>query len=224
MIRESFNRLVLVTSLDGRIAFANGGKGDIGGKGDRKVLEQSLAWADATLMGSKTLKSHKNTCIIHNQKLIEKRLNNHLKPQPLSIIVSKKKSFPSSLEYFNQPIKRGLLSPVFKTDDKSEEHFDYYFLMGETWSETFQSLNKEGYRNILILGGINLIESILKEDQIDELQLTVTSRIIGGEYTWISPKMNNIPIELNQIDSWELEKVEKLDNSEVMLKYLRKRI
>ena len=51
-------KLVLAISIDGRIAYSHGGASNIGGTGDRKILEQSLAWSDATLMGRKTLSIH----------------------------------------------------------------------------------------------------------------------------------------------------------------------
>ena len=44
-------RLVLAISLDGRLAPAEGGAAQLGGQGDRRVLDASLAWADACLMG-----------------------------------------------------------------------------------------------------------------------------------------------------------------------------
>ena len=61
-------KVVLAISLDGRISLPNGGKAQLGNKGDRRVLEESLAWADATLMGGETLRVHKNTCLIHEEE------------------------------------------------------------------------------------------------------------------------------------------------------------
>ena len=216
-------RLVLAISLDGRIAFSNGGKSDLGGKGDRESLEDALAWCDATLMGSNTLKAHKNTCLIHNKKLIEKRLIQNRSPQPLSVIVSEKQSFPNSLEFFSQPIQRAILGASIKEENKSDKYFEYHFRMKPTWSETIKDLNKNGYINIVILGGSKLIQSLVEEDQIDELQLTFTPRILGGQYTWIPAQMNNIPIQLTEAKAWRIENIEKLLGNEVMIKYSRNR-
>ena len=58
-------RLALALSIDGRLAPSNGGKASLGGIGDRKALEEALAWSDASLMGSGTLRAHKNICLIH---------------------------------------------------------------------------------------------------------------------------------------------------------------
>ena len=88
MLIKPWVRLVIAVSLDGRLAFSEGGKKNLGQEGDRKVLEDSLAWSDATLMGSRTLKEHTNTCLIHNPKLRKRRVQKGMTKQPRSIIVS----------------------------------------------------------------------------------------------------------------------------------------
>ena len=43
---------MLAVSLDGRLAPPSGGAAQLGGSGDRQVLEQALAWSDAVLIGA----------------------------------------------------------------------------------------------------------------------------------------------------------------------------
>ena len=64
-------RLVLAISLDGRLAPPEGGAAQLGGKGDRAVLEQALAWADACLVGAGTLRARHCTCLIRVPELLE---------------------------------------------------------------------------------------------------------------------------------------------------------
>ena len=66
-------RLVLAVSLDGRLAPAGGGPAQLGGTGDRRVLEEALAWADGCLIGAETLRLHGSTCIIHGADLLADR-------------------------------------------------------------------------------------------------------------------------------------------------------
>ena len=77
---------MLAVSLDGRLAPAEGGASQIGGEGDRAVLEQALAWADACLIGAGTLRAHQCTCLIRNADLIDQRLREGRGEQPLSLI------------------------------------------------------------------------------------------------------------------------------------------
>ena len=106
-----WTRLVLAVSLDGRICYPMGGSSHLGEEGDRKVLEESLAWADGTLMGGNTLKAHKSTCLIGSPNLIKQRLQNKGSEQPISIVVSRFHNHSIDWSFFRQPIKRWLLSP-----------------------------------------------------------------------------------------------------------------
>ena len=49
-LSEPSLRLVLAVSLDGRLAPPEGGAAQLGGRGDRRVLEEALAWADGCLV------------------------------------------------------------------------------------------------------------------------------------------------------------------------------
>ena len=131
-------RLVLAISLDGRLAFPAGGETHLGRQGDRKVLEEALAWADATLMGSKTLRAHQNTCLIHSNELITRRLNQGRTAQPISIVISTKKPFSNHWSFFHQPIKRWLI-----TNEKPFMHNGYEKVipLQDKWSETISRLS-----------------------------------------------------------------------------------
>ena len=143
MSSKSSTRLVLAISLDGRITFSNGGIGILGGEGDRKVLEEALAWADATLIGGQTLRIHENICLIHNKKLIEKRKSKKLPSQPITIIASKRKLFREDLSFFNQPLNRWLITDkLAEGDNEKLKGFDKKILIKNNWSETLKILKK----------------------------------------------------------------------------------
>ena len=217
-------RLVLALSLDGRLALARGGKSSLGGKGDRKALERALAWSDATLIGGGTLRAHKNICLIHDKNLIKKRKEAGKASQPISIVVTKKAVFSEEWEYFKQPIRRILLRKKLKNNLLKIEGFNNSYLMKETWSKTLCDLYQKGFSKIALLGGIELIESILLEDNIDELQLTLTPRIVGGRYTWIKSELTNIPKILTGANAWIVKEMIDLGKSEIMLSYKRNRL
>ncbi len=215
-------RLVIAVSLDGRIAFSSDVKANLGGSADRKVLEESLAWADATLMGRRTLSIHQNTCLIHSKKLINQRRKDGKQDQPISIIVSRKSSFKSNWEFFKQPIQKWLLSPK-ESSTKTLDYFNHQLRMRETWEENLNILNKKGFSKIALLGGAKLVTSLLLEDKIDELYLTFVPRILTGEYTWTALKVGHLPIELTKSNAWKLEAMQSIGGNEVLLKYLRNR-
>ena len=59
------------------------------------------------------------------------------------------------------------------------------------------------------------------DDQIDELQLTLTPKIIGGDYNWVPAKIEDLPTKLAKTDAWLLKGNEAIGGNEVLLKYLR---
>ena len=64
--------LVIASSLDGRIAFPQGGESHLGSIHDRKLLNKSLTKVDATLFGSGTLKAHQSTYLIKKKHFFKK--------------------------------------------------------------------------------------------------------------------------------------------------------
>ena len=215
-------KLVLALSLDGRIAFSQGGKTQIGGQADREVLEEALAWADCTLMGAETLRAHESTCLIHNDLYTEQRSLDGKSQQPISIIVSNKLAFNADWFFFQQPIQRWVISQN-ESNLSKKLGFDKKILMAKSWQETLLKLNGLGISRIALLGGARLFHSILEEDQIDELQLTITPKLIGGDKTWPPINKDLKDLEAGKDNAWNLKSLNPLKGGEVLLHYLRNR-
>ena len=66
-MKKNWVKLVLASSIDGRIAYPEGGKTQLGQSGDRLVLEEALTWSDGILMGGQTLRDHQSICVIKNK-------------------------------------------------------------------------------------------------------------------------------------------------------------
>tara|TARA_Y100001968_G_scaffold64102_1_gene54855 strand:- start:643 stop:1314 length:672 start_codon:yes stop_codon:yes gene_type:complete len=221
-LKNNWIKIVLVISLDGKIANPNDQKIHLGGIGDRQVLEESLAWADATLMGGETLRIHKNTCLIHQKKLIQRRLLEKKPEQPISLIVSNTNNHTLDFPFFQQPINRWLISSIKSLEEKNlSKGYDRLIHCKPKWAETLSEISKIGLKNIVVLGGSKLIGSLLKEDQIDELQLTLTPKILGGEYSWIPNNLNDLPKHFSRSNSWVLQETKIVGNNEIMLRYYK---
>tara|TARA_B100000700_G_scaffold327140_1_gene440792 strand:+ start:761 stop:1423 length:663 start_codon:yes stop_codon:yes gene_type:complete len=217
-------RLVLATSIDGRIAPEIGGKTQLGGKGDRKVLEEALSWADATLIGAKTLRAHQNVCLIKTTSLIKTRTHKGQPEQPISIIVGNGKVYSSDWMFFQQPLSRWLLTNNENLKKlETEESYEKILLLSNNWKDSLLRLNALGIYRIALLGGGLLASSILNEDLIDELQITITPRILGGDKTWVRNQNNNLPKSFSQKNAWVLNDYQQLIDNEIMLRYKRKR-
>ncbi len=226
MLIRPWVRLVLATTLDGRITKPSGGPVHFGGDGDRKILEESLAWADGALIGGGTLRAHKSTCLIRSSSLISKRISDGRSEQPISLVVSNRRDYPNDWLFFKQPITRWILRREPKEFSESTLPFGYQrqIFLKDQWTATLGQLQKVGLSKLVLLGGGKLIASMLETDTIDELQLTLTPRIVGGSHTWVPINTNHfIPNLLSRSDAWILKKSEILEGNELLLRLLRNR-
>jgi len=210
--------LVIASSLDGRIAFPKGGASNIGSEYDRKLLNQSLTKVDATLFGSGTLKAHQSTFLVRKKHFFKNKQEISVN-QPISIIAGNSNNFSKNWRYFNQPIRRWLISSDRIIKD-SKVQFDKTLFYKNSWLYTLNTLNKEGIKRIALLGGCKLIESFFKEDLIDEIKMTICPKVIGGKYTWIPFKAKN---EIYNFENrWKIKMTKVLKTSELFIHYTKK--
>jgi len=206
--------IVIASSLDGRIAFPEGGESHLGSEEDRTMLNQNLSMVDATIFGLGTLQAHESTYLIKNRN--EKNEAKISKSQPISIVASNSKKFNSNWKYFRQPIRRWLISSS-KVDNLSNNDFEKQLFFEDSWGQTLISLKKEGINNLALLGGAKLINSFIKEDLITDIKITIIPRIIGGRYTWIPAEQTNEIFNLKRI--WEIKSIKNLMNNEIHVHY-----
>ena len=124
--------------------------------------------------------------------------------------------------FFKQPVQRWLLQ---KQDEKNESMlangFHKRINLKLTWRDSLNDLNEQGLSKIVLLGGTKLISAFLIEDLINELQITITPHLLGGNYCWVSSKLNNLNRILNNNNNWVLKESNKLGNNELLIRYVR---
>ena len=210
-------RLVLAVSLDGRLAPAEGGAAQLGGTGDRRVLEEALAWSDAALVGAASLRLHGSTCLIHEPDLLEGRRREGRPPQPTAVAVSRSGRLPQALPFFRQPLKRWLLqsSPVPPGPAPAGFHRR---LPLAGWHQALAGLADLGQRRLVVLGGAQLAWALAAEDLLDELQLTLCPRLLGGPHLWMPAEARGAP---GGSRGWRLVEVRPLPGEELLLRWRR---
>ena len=221
-MKTKWVKLVLASSIDGRIAYPEGGETQLGQSGDRFVLEESLAWSDGILMGGQTLRDHQSICVIKNKSLLKQRISDGKNEQPIALIASNQIVFPENWLFFKQPLQKWLI----QAQDKKKEimlpnGFDKKINFKLTWRDSLDDLYQKGIAKIVLLGGANLISAFLLEDLIDELQITITPDLLGGDYCWVSSELRNLNTIMNKKNSWILKESKKLGNNELLIRYLR---
>ena len=221
-MKKKWVKLVLASSIDGRIAYPEGGKTQLGQSGDRLVLEESLAWSDGILMGGQTLRDHQSICVIKNKKLLKQRTLEGKNKQPIALIASNQIDFLVNWIFFKQPIQKWL---IHQQDTKKAimlpNGFDKKINLKITWRDSLDDLYQKGIARIVLLGGANLISAFLLENLIDELQITITPHLLGGNYCWVSSELINLNTIMNKKNNWILKESKKLGNNELLIRYFR---
>ncbi|MDA0717781.1 MAG: dihydrofolate reductase family protein [Cyanobacteria bacterium] len=204
-------RLVLAVSLDGRLAPPQGGAAQLGGVGDRQVLEEALAWADGCLIGAETLRRHGSTCLIRAPHLLAQRAASGRGHQPVAVVVSRSNDISQDLHFWQQPLQRWLLTPK---RSPLAQAFDRRLDL-DSWSVALAGLADQGLERLVVLGGAALAASLLAEGWIDELQLTICPQLLGGPHAWV-------PLEAAvHSGEWCLQEHRQLAGEELLLRYRR---
>jgi 5-amino-6-(5-phosphoribosylamino)uracil reductase len=214
-------RLVLAVSLDGRLAAPAGGPAQLGGAGDRRALEEALAWADGCLIGAETLRLHGSTCLIRAPDLLEQRQQAGRPSQPRALVVSRSGRFSSRLPFWSQPLQRWLLAP---SEAAVEPGFERHLPL-TPWPELLAALAAQGLPRLVLLGGAALAASLLEAGLVDELQLTLCPLLLGGEHLWLPastrlPPLQPVAAALGQAP-WQLLACRPLGGGECLLHYRR---
>jgi 5-amino-6-(5-phosphoribosylamino)uracil reductase len=206
--------LVLAVSLDGRLAPADGGAAQLGGRGDRRALEEALAWADACLIGARTLRLHGSTCLIHGSDLLAERRRQGRSDQPLALAVSRAGDLDPALPFFQQPLRRWLLRPAGLGPLPSGFERE---LPLQTWPQVLEALGAAGLQRLVLLGGAEVAGQLLQQRLVDALQLTLCPQLLGGGHAWLPAALRLEP------NRWVLEEQRPLGGDELLLRYRRLR-
>ena len=210
---------MLAVSLDGRLAPPSGGAAQLGGPGDRRVLEEALAWSDAVLLGAGTLRAHRCSCLIRAEDLLQQRIKATRDPQPAAVVVSRSARFDLAWSFFQQPFERHLLTPMGLV----APGFQAGHRLSPSWQDTLNGLSAQGWTRLLLLGGSQLCQSLLAQDVVDELQLTLCPRVLGGPFSWLPVNGSLLPSSLMESDAWNLRELRDLGGHEVLVRYCRNR-
>jgi riboflavin biosynthesis pyrimidine reductase len=182
--------VILAMSADGKIAPSSSTSARFSSKADLLHLEEQIAQTDAVIFGANTLRAYGTTVRLSNPDLLKMRENQGKPPQPLHIVCSASGNLATNLGFFSQPVPRGLLTSTMGAkfwQIQAQDKFQHLLIADSpdsqniNWVEAFTQITALGCQKIAILGGGNLVASLLPLNLIDELWLTICPLLIGGK-------------------------------------------
>lgn len=178
--------VVLAMSVDGKIADFRRSPARFGSRVDKAHLEKQIAAADAVLFGAGTLAAYGTTLTVTDPTLIKLRAQGGKPPQPVHIVTTHSANLNPEIKFFKQPVRRWLLTTTqgaFSWKGRSE--FQEILVFETPTREidipaALKHLATLHITRLVVLGGGELVASLLGLDLIDELWLTVCPLILGG--------------------------------------------
>ncbi|MFB8789432.1 MAG: RibD family protein [Potamolinea sp.] len=188
LIARPHTTVILAMSADGKIADVRRSPARFSSSTDRAHLEKQVSLADAVLFGAGTLRAYGTTLSVSNPQLKTARLQQGKPAVPIQIVCSYSAEIDPTLRFFRQSVPRWLLTTALgaKRWESSVGSFERILVVDLAadkldWSDAFCQLTKLGIQRLSILGGGELVASLLAADLIDEFWLTVCPLILGGE-------------------------------------------
>lgn len=186
----TFNRpqttVILAMSADGKITDFKRSPAKFGSPADQAHLEKQVAQSDGVMLGAGTLRADGIALSIINPELLEQRKQQGKSQQPIQIVCSRSGVIDPQLDFFHQPVSRWLITTKIGSQKwQGSSEFERILVVetstGEIdWIKAFEQLTKLGMRDIAIVGGGELVASLLLFDLVDEIWLTVCPLIFGG--------------------------------------------
>jgi 5-amino-6-(5-phosphoribosylamino)uracil reductase len=222
-----YTTVVLAMSADGKIADEGRVPARFSSPADKLHLEQQVAAADAVLFGAGTLRAYGSTIRVSQPQLIQQRYQQKLPLQPVQIVVSASGKLDERSRFFQQPVPRYLLTTTHGAQFwLNTSHFEQIIVCESSaknqfdWIKAMQKISAMGLNRLAVLGGGEIVATMLAADLIDELWLTVCPLLLGG-------KNAPTPVDgegFTEIIAPRLELLAaKVIDSEVFLHYRRQR-
>jgi riboflavin-specific deaminase-like protein len=177
--------LNMICTLDGR-ATLEGHSGPISDPADRAFFHALRTPVDAVLVGAGTVRSERYGRMIRNPDGRRERLARGLPEEPLACIVSGRLSLPEDIGLLREPDARVLVMTSSRASlPASGAQVDYLRELGGGSIDLVRALGelraRYGARTVLCEGGPHLARELFAADLVDELLLSVSPLLAGGE-------------------------------------------
>lgn len=172
-------RTNFVTSLDGAAFDTHGRSGTLGGPDDRAVFALLRSLADVIIVGAATARTEKYAPVARDEVDVRLRKQLGLSPTPPIAIASDSLDIPPALLSPGQLVITHEAAPIDRLSGCGAD----VVIAGHThvdWPAALSSLADRGFQRLLCEGGPTLHGSLIENDLVDELCLTISPVMAGG--------------------------------------------
>lgn len=205
-----------VATLDGR-ATIEGRSGPIGSDADTAMLAGLRTRFDAVMIGAGTMRVERYGRLVAKQVTRERRERAGLAPEPLMVLISGRLDLPWDAPLFSEGGEVLIFTAAETEPPETASSIEVVRHEGAVnLTEAMRHLREErGIRALLSEGGPHVHEQMQADGLVDDLFLTISPKLSGGEALRIleGPLPEVIDLEL----AWLLEK-----DGELFARYRRR--
>lgn len=165
---------ILAMTADGKISDRHKTRATFTSLADKQHLRELITQFDAILFGAGTLRAYGTTITIPNSQW-----------QPINIVISYSGEISPQLPFFTQPVSRWLITTTTGAEIWQNEQitaFERLIINDEIqWLAILTQLHQLGITKLGVLGGGELVASLLALGLIDEFWLTICPIMLGGK-------------------------------------------
>jgi riboflavin biosynthesis pyrimidine reductase len=176
--------LNMIATADGR-ATLTGRSGPIGGAADRELFRALRASADAVLVGAGTVRTERYGRMLRDPSLRELRERHGLEPEPLACIVSGRLALPEDIPLLREPGARVVVLTASEASLPETGAEIDYVRAGEGQLDLAAAIAELAGRfsvaTVMCEGGPHLARQLLAAGALDEIFLTISPLLAGGE-------------------------------------------
>ncbi|HEX4467622.1 MAG TPA: dihydrofolate reductase family protein [Solirubrobacteraceae bacterium] len=183
--KRPYTILNMASTVDGR-ASLGGRSGAIGDRTDRELFHALRASVDAVIAGAGTVRVERYGRIIPDADTRRRRVERGLSEEPLACIVSGRVSLAPDTPLLNEPDAHVvLITPSESSLPETAAQIDYVRARRDGLLDlpaAMQELGERlGVRTLLCEGGPHLNGQLLLNGLVDELFLSFSPKLAGGE-------------------------------------------
>lgn len=186
--RREWLRTQMVITLDGATTGGDGLSGSISGAADKRVFMETRRLADAVLVGAGTIRAERYKPMGVKPEWQEARAAEGLQPAPRIVIVSGRLDLPWEEPMFSQSAAPITVATCARVDEQAREDAERHAQVVSFGTDAVDLvalvawMREQGLQRIVCEGGEALLDGLVREDLVDEMDLTISPVMAGSGY------------------------------------------
>jgi 2,5-diamino-6-(ribosylamino)-4(3H)-pyrimidinone 5'-phosphate reductase len=177
----------MAVSLDGKISTRKREQITLGTRHDRHLMDVLRARSDAVIVGAGTVRHDGYPVLVRDTAVRRRRMAAGRPPHPVNVVLSTELAMPIDRPIFERD---GIRRIIYTTGAAPESRIRRFGRVAEvvvlrtrsvTPRAVLRDLHGRGMKRVLVEGGGELHYAFAKDHLVDEVYVTLTPRLIGGD-------------------------------------------